>query len=353
MKTIEFDYHLPQSMIAQKPSDYRSESKLMILDRKTDHIKQSQFSNILEILKDGDVLVLNNSKVIPVRLNVNPINSPEKNYEIFLLNQSSKNNEPEKEIWDALICPGKKMKPGSEFVISGKNVHLKILENAEFGGRLVEVIYPDSYSDIYEMLQDCGNVPLPPYIKDNIEDIDRYQTVFAKLPGSVAAPTAGLHFTDEILDKLKNKGVEIFFITLHVGLGTFRPVKCEDIKEHKMESERYYIDSDTAENMRLRKKTGARFISCGTTTTRVLESIEKLLNGDDVIDHAVDGETDIFIYPGYEFKVVDALITNFHLSESTLLMLVSAFAGRENIMNAYQHAIDEGYRFFSYGDAMF
>lgn len=352
MKTSEFDYHLPQEMIAQRPSEQRSESNLMLLDRRNEEIRHTKFSGISEHLKRGDVLVLNDSKVIPVRLMVHPVDRMDVLYEVFLLNRSRKHAFDSREVWEALICPGKKMKPGAEFCIPDKNVTVKILDHADFGGRFVEVSFPDSYRDIYEMLEDCGKVPLPPYITQDIADRSRYQTVYARFPGSVAAPTSGLHFTQKLLKELESIGVDICYITLHVGLGTFRPVKCEEVSEHKMEVESYLVDRNTAERIRTARRKGSRIVSCGTTSTRVLESLHEVLNGDQPIREDISGETNLYIYPGFQFKCIDALITNFHLPCSTLLMLVSAFYGREKTLKAYSYAVEKGFRFYSFGDAM-
>lgn len=338
MRTEDFDYYLPEKLIAQHPSEKRDESRLMVFDKITGQTEDKHFYDIIDYLEEGDCLVMNDTRVIPARLFGHRPGKEEK-IEVFLLNNI------EKDSWEVLVRPGKKMKIGTECIFSD-DLSLKVLDIKEDGNRIVEFYYQGIFQEVLEKL---GNVPLPPYIKEKLEDSERYQTVYSKNPGSVAAPTAGLHFTEDLLKKIKDKGVKLAFLTLNVGLGTFRPVNEDEITDHKMHSEFYTLNKETADIINETKKNGKKIISTGTTTTRTLESVYKK-NGKIVED---SGWTDIFIYPGFEFKVVDSLITNFHLPKSTLIMLVSALSTREKILNAYKEAVKKEYRFFSFGDAMF
>lgn len=338
MKTEAFDYYLPEKLIAQHPSEKRDESRLMVFDKVTGQTEDKHFYDLIDYLEEGDCLVMNDTRVIPARLFGHRPDKEEK-IEVFLLNNI------EKDTWEVLVRPGKKMKIGTECIFSD-DLSLKVIDIKEDGNRVVEFYYQGIFQEVLERL---GNVPLPPYIKEKLEDSERYQTVYSKNPGSVAAPTAGLHFTKELLEKIQNKGVKLAFLTLNVGLGTFRPVNEDEITDHKMHSEFYTLSKETADIINETKKNGKKIISTGTTTTRTLESVYKK-NGKVVED---SGWTDIFIYPGFEFKVVDSLITNFHLPKSTLIMLVSALSGREKILKAYKEAVEKEYRFFSFGDAMF
>lgn len=339
MKTEDFYYDLPEELIAQYPIEDREESRLLLLDKETGNIEDRIFKDIIDYLHPGDCLVLNDTKVIPARLFGNREGKNER-IEFLLLRRI------ENDIWETLVRPGKKVKPGNRIVFGNGILVAEVLSIEEDGTRKVEFKYKGIFE---EMLDKLGEVPLPPYIKEKLEDKERYQTVYSKHEGSAAAPTAGLHFTKELLNKIKEKGVSISYLTLHVGLGTFRPVKVENIEEHHMHSEYYEVSKEAAEMINRTKKDGGRVIAVGTTTTRTLETIG-ILEGKIL---PKKGWTDIFIYPGYDFKIIDGLITNFHLPESTLLMLVSALAGRDNILMAYKHAIENRYRFFSFGDAMF
>lgn len=334
----DFYYDLPEELIAQTPLKDRASSKLLVLDKKTGEISHNIFTDIKKYLKEGDLLVMNNTRVIPARLFGTKVGTGSK-IEFLLLKRIDINK------WEIILKPGKKARENAEFEFGEGMLKAKILEVKPDGNRIVEFSYDGVFEEILDKL---GQMPLPPYIKEKLEDKERYQTVYSKHEGSAAAPTAGLHFTNELLDEIKNMGVNSAFVTLHVGLGTFRPVKCENITEHKMHSEHFFIDDDTAKLINETKKRGNKVIAVGTTSVRVLESVADE-NG---YVKKFEGDTDIFIYPGYKFKVVDSLITNFHLPESTLLMLVSTLAGRENILNAYNEAIKEKYRFFSFGDAM-
>ncbi len=338
MNKEDFYFDLPQELIAQTPLETRSQSKLMVVNREDGSIYHKKFMDIMNYLNPGDCLVLNDSRVIPARLyGVREPNGGK--VEILLLKRLSTNQ------WNVLVKPGKKAKPGDVLNFGDGLLKGEIINIAEEGSRIIEF----SYSGIFEEILDkLGSMPLPPYITEELKDKERYQTVYSKYDGSAAAPTAGLHFTNDLLNKIKAKGVNIAFITLHVGLGTFRPVKAENIFDHKMHSEFYMVSKDTANIINTTKQNGGKIISVGTTSTRTLESIADA-NG---MIKEVQGWTDIFIYPGYKFKVVDGLITNFHLPESTLIMLVSAFSNREYILNAYNEAIANKYRFFSFGDAM-
>ena len=339
MKTEDFYYNLPEELIAQHPMENREESKLLILGKETGDIKHKTFKDIIDYLNKGDCLVLNDTKVIPARLFGNREGKDEK-IEFLLLRNIEKNK------WETLVKPGKKVKPSNEIIFGDGLLKAKVLSIEEEGTRIVDFEYGGIFEEILDRL---GEMPLPPYIKEKLEDKERYQTVYSKHRGSAAAPTAGLHFTNELLKRIEKKGVKIVFLTLHVGLGTFRPVKVDRIEEHHMHSEYYEISKEVADTINDTKKNGGKIIAVGTTTTRTIEAVATSKGR--VLPQK--GWTDIFIYPGYRFKVIDGLITNFHLPESTLLMLVSALAGRENILHAYNEAIDKDYRFFSFGDAMF
>lgn len=339
MKTDDFDYYLPEELIAQVPLKNREESKLLVLGREDGSIVDSKFYNIIDYLNKGDVLVLNDTKVLPARL----IGEKEETgavIEVLLLNNIEKDN------WKCLVKPAKRVKEGTIISFGDGLLKAKCIGIEDEGIRVFEFIYDGIF---YEILDKLGTMPLPPYIKTKLEDKDRYQTVYAKNIGSAAAPTAGLHFTKELLTKIKDKGVEICYITLHVGLGTFRPVSVEDVTKHKMHSEFYSMSKTTADILNTAKEENRNIIAVGTTTTRTLETIMNKYN----TFKECSGFTDIFIYPGYTFKAIDSLITNFHLPKSTLIMLVSAFSSKDIIMNAYKHAVDNKYRFFSFGDAMF
>lgn len=338
MRTEDFDYNLPEELIAQHPADKRDFSRLMVVDRKTGKREDKHFYDIIDYFNEGDLLVMNDTRVIPARLFGNR-EGKEEEIEVFLL----ENIEDDK--WEVLVRPGKKMKIGTKCIFSDE-LSLEVIDIKEDGNRIVEFFYDGIFQEILDRL---GNMPLPPYIKEKLKDKERYQTVYSKNPGSVAAPTAGLHFTKELLKKIEEKGVKLAYITLNVGLGTFRPVKVDDVKNHKMHSEFYQISKETADLINETKKNNKRIISTGTTTTRTLESVYKK-NGQIKED---SGWTDIFIYPGFEFNVIDCQITNFHLPKSTLIMLVSALASKEIILDAYKDAVDKKYRFFSFGDAMF
>jgi S-adenosylmethionine:tRNA ribosyltransferase-isomerase len=342
MHINEFEYDLPEDQIAQHPTDKRDESRLLIVNRSTGQLEHRHFYDILEYLDPGDCLVMNNSKVIPARLfGTKEITGAKAE---FLLIKRIKDD-----IWEAMVKPGKKLHVGDRVSFSEDgSLSAKILEHGEGGTRIVRFEYE---GDFHEVLDRIGRIPLPPYIdrESDEEDKERYQTVYCRAEGSVAAPTAGLHFTEELMRKAQQKGVKIAFVTLHVGIGTFRPVKCDIIEEHKMHFEEYEIDEENAAIINETKTAGGRIISVGTTSTRTLESAST----EDGIVKAGRGSTDIFIYPGYRFKVIDRLITNFHLPKSTLLMLISALYNREKILEAYNEAVEQKYRFFSYGDAMF
>ena len=338
MRTEDFDYKLPEELIAQHPADKRDFSRLMVVDRKTGKREDKHFYDIIDYLNEGDLLVMNDTRVIPARL-FGHREGKEEEIEVFLL----ENIEDDK--WEVLVRPGKKMKIGTKCIFSDE-LSLEVIDIKEDGNRIVEFFYNGILQEILDRL---GNMPLPPYIKEKLKDKERYQTVYSKNPGSVAAPTAGLHFTKELLKKIEEKGVKLAYITLNVGLGTFRPVKVDDVKNHKMHSEFYQISKETADLINETNKNNKRIISTGTTTTRTLESVYKK-NGQIKED---SGWTDIFIYPGFEFNVIDCQITNFHLPKSTLIMLVSALASKEIILDAYKDAVDKKYRFFSFGDAMF
>lgn len=332
----EFDYDLPDELIAQHPCEPRDHSRLMALNKNRGTIDHRYFYNLPEYLKPGDTLVFNDTKVIPARLIGSKAGTGGK-VEIFLLNRISGND------WETLVKPGKKARPGA-IVEFGEELKCEILDATEYGGRVVRFIYNGIFEEILNRL---GETPLPPYIKEQLKDKERYQTVYARERGSAAAPTAGLHFTKELMEAIKNKGVNLAFVTLHVGLGTFRPVTVENITEHSMHREYYSVSEEAASLINKTKQQGNRIIAVGTTAIRTLETVG---TSGTVISRS--GWTDIFIYPGYEFKIIDALITNFHLPKSTLLMLISAFAGRDTVMSAYKEAVEKRYRFFSFGDAM-
>ena len=338
MKVSEFDYDLPEELIAQVPIKKRDESRLMVLDRKNKTIEHRKFKDIIEYLEPGDVLVRNNTKVLPARLYGRKETGAK--VEFLLLNNI------EGDIWECIVRPGNKLHSGAKVIFGEGILKAEVIDTMEGGTRKVKF----SYNGIFnEILDKIGLMPLPPYIHESLKDNDRYQTVYAKYEGSAAAPTAGLHFTDELLKKLEEKGVIIANVTLHVGIGTFRPVKEENVEEHKMHTEHFYIKKEDAEKINNAKTRGKRVIAVGTTSCRVLETIADE-NG---MVKETEGDTGIYIYPGYKFKCLDGLITNFHLPQSTLLMLVSALAGKEYIMEAYKEAVKEKYRFFSFGDAMF
>lgn len=339
MNRQDFYYDLPEELIAQEPLADRSASRLMCLDKQTGAIGHHHFYDIPEFLSAGDCLILNDTKVLPARLYGHKEHTGGA-IEFLLLHKRTLDE------WEVILMPGRIAKPGARFVFGNGELKAEILEIVNDGNRIVRFEYDGLFENVLERL---GEMPLPHYIKKRLEDKDRYQTVYAKHPGSAAAPTAGLHFTPELLGQLKKKGVNIGYLTLHVGLGTFRPVKADDILDHKMHSEFYVLPQETADLVNRTKANGKRVISAGTTATRVLETVG--LSGLPLKEQT--GWTDIFIYPGKEFHVIDALITNFHLPESTLIMLVSALAGREHVLNAYKEAVRERYRFFSFGDAMF
>lgn len=338
MDLHDFDYYLPEELIAQHPMEKRDMSRLMVLNKETGEIEHKLFMDIVNYLDEGDCLVLNNTRVIPARLLGEKEGTGGK-IEFVLL----KRVEGDK--WEVILRPGKKAKPGSRFVFGNGELKAEILEVLDEGNRLVRFIYDGVFEEILDRV---GIMPLPPYITEKLENPERYQTVYAKVNGSAAAPTAGLHFTKELLDALTKKGVKIAYVMLHVGLGTFRPVKVDDITQHKMHSEYYSISQETCDIINDTRQKGKKVVAVGTTSCRVLETV-----GKSGMIAPCDGWTDIFIYPGYQFKVVDRLITNFHLPESTLIMLVSSLAGRDNVMHAYNVAVKEKYRFFSFGDAMF
>lgn len=338
MKTSEFDYYLPEELIAQHPTIKRDEARMMVLDRYTGKREDKYFYDIIDYLKAGDVLVMNDTRVIPARLFGHRPEKEEK-IEVFLLN----NTEGSK--WEVLVRPGKKMKIGTEVIFSDE-LSCKVIDIKEDGNRIVEFYFEGIFNEILERL---GNMPLPPYIKEKLKDNEDYQTVYSKNPGSVAAPTAGLHFTTELLEKIEEKGVKLAYLTLNVGLGTFRPVNEDEITNHKMHSEFYTLNKETADILNEAKSEGRRIIAVGTTSIRTLESVYKKNNT--ICEDS--GWTDIFIYPGFEFKVVDAIITNFHLPKSTLIMLIAAFTSKDIILDAYNDAVSKNYRFFSFGDCMF
>lgn len=338
MKTSDFYYDLPEELIAQDPLEDRTASRLLVLDRKTGAVKHKIFSDVIDYLNKGDCLVINNTRVIPARL-IGEKEGTGGKVEVLLLKRRAN------DVWETLVKPGKKLRPGARVTFGDGRLKAEILEIAEEGNRLVRFYYEGIFEEILDSL---GEMPLPPYITHKLEDKEMYQTVYAKYDGSAAAPTAGLHFTKELLSKIEEKGIKIASITLHVGLGTFRPVKVDDVNNHHMHTEWYEVNAEAADIINETKRNGGRVICVGTTSCRTIESVADE-NG---YMKAKTGETDIFIYPGYKFKVMDGLITNFHLPESTLVMLVSAFAGKENVLAAYETAVKERYRFFSFGDAM-
>ncbi|WP_175990898.1 tRNA preQ1(34) S-adenosylmethionine ribosyltransferase-isomerase QueA [Bacillus sp. Marseille-Q1617] len=339
MNVEDFDFHLPEELIAQTPLEHRSESRLMVLDKEDGSIEHYRFKHIVDFLKEGDCLVLNDTRVLPARL-FGQKKDTGANIEVLLLKQEDGDQ------WETLVKPAKRVRVGTEIIFGDGKLKAVCVGLKEHGGRILEFQYDGIF---YEVLDELGEMPLPPYIRERLDEQDRYQTVFARERGSAAAPTAGLHFTEELLEELKAKGIHIAFITLHVGLGTFRPVSVDNIEEHDMHAEFYQVSEGTARLLNEVKNSGGRIITVGTTSTRTLETIASK-HGEFVEEN---GWTNIFIYPGYEFKGIDGLITNFHLPKSTLIMLVSALAGRENVLNAYETAVKEKYRFFSFGDAMF
>lgn len=339
MKTSDFYYDLPEELIAQTPVEPRDSSRMMVYNRKTKEVLHKHFYDVIDFLNEGDALIVNDSRVLPARIYGTKIPTGA-NVEFLLLKQVKD------KVWETLVKPGKKARTGDSFTFGDGIMTGKVIDVLEDGNRIVEF---KCDSNFYETLDKIGQMPLPPYIHEKLKDKERYQTVYSHELGSAAAPTAGLHFTDELLEKIKTKGIKIGYVTLHVGLGTFRPVKVDDVTTHKMHSEHYEVPEETAKLIEETKKNGKRVIAVGTTSCRTLESVAK--------EHGkvvpCEGWTDIFIYPGFEFKVLDGLITNFHLPESTLIMLVSAFAGYDEVMSIYKEAVKEKYRFFSFGDSMF
>ena len=340
LTTEDFDYDLPKELIAQTPLEHRDQSRMLVLDSKTGEYQDDYFYNVIDRLNPGDALVMNDSRVLPARIyGVKPDTGG--HLEVLLLNNIKGDQ------WETLVKPAKRAKVGTKISFGNGELTAVVKEELEHGGRIVEFEYDGIFLEVLESL---GEMPLPPYIKEKLDDPEMYQTVYSKEVGSAAAPTAGLHFTEELLAKIEAKGVKLVYLTLHVGLGTFRPVSVDNIEEHKMHSEFYRLSEEAAETLNEVRKNGGRIVATGTTSIRTLETIGSKFNGEIKAD---SGWTDIFIKPGYEWKVVNAFITNFHLPKSTLVMLVSAFTGRENILNAYRHAVEEKYRFFSFGDAMF
>lgn len=339
MKVTDFYFELPKELIAQHPTEKRDECRLMVLNKKTGNIDHKVFKDIIDFLNPGDCLVLNDTRVMPARLYGAKEGSGGK-MEFLLLRRY------DDDIWETLVKPGKRGKVGARFVFGNGELTGEIVEVLDNGNRKIKFFYEGIFEEVLDKL---GEMPLPPYIEEKLEDRELYQTVYSKEVGSAAAPTAGLHFTEELLKEIKEKGVNIAFVTLHVGLGTFRPVKAENVEDHEMHSEYYILDEENAKIINESKASGGRVIAVGTTSNRTLESIAD----DDGTVKAQSGYTSIFIYPGYKFKIVDAIITNFHLPESTLIMLISAFSTRDIVMNAYKVAVEEKYRFFSFGDAMF
>lgn len=340
LTTEDFDYDLPQELIAQTPLKERDQSRLLVLDSKTGKYQDDYFYNVIDRLNPGDALVMNDSRVMPARLyGVKPETGG--HVEVLLLNNTNGDN------WETLVKPAKRAKVGTEISFGDGKLTATVTGELEHGGRMIEFHYDGIFMEILDQL---GEMPLPPYIKEKLDDPEMYQTVYSREIGSAAAPTAGLHFTKELLKKIEDKGVKLVYLTLHVGLGTFRPVSEENIEDHKMHSEFYRLTEDAAKTLNEVKANGGRIVATGTTSIRTLETIGTKFNGEIRAD---SGWTDIFIKPGYKWQVVDAFITNFHLPKSTLVMLVASFTGRENILNAYRHAVSEKYRFFSFGDAMF
>lgn len=340
LTTEDFDFDLPEELIAQTPMKDRDQSRLLILDPDTGETEDKHFYDIIDELHEGDALVMNNTRVLPARLyGVKPETGG--HLEVLLLHNT------EGDTWETLVKPARRAKVGTKISFGDGLLEATVTEELDHGGRMINFSYDGVFLEILEQL---GEMPLPPYIKEHLDDQERYQTVYAKENGSAAAPTAGLHYTEELMQKIRDKGVHIVYLTLHVGLGTFRPVSVDNLEEHEMHSEFYRLTQEAADTLNEVKANGGRIIAVGTTSIRTLETIGTKFNGEIKAD---SGWTNIFIYPGYEFKVVDAFNTNFHLPKSTLVMLVSAFAGKEHVLNAYQHAVDERYRFFSFGDAMF
>lgn len=340
MKLQDFDYYLPEELIAQEPLEKRDNSRLMVINKNDRTIEHHVFKEVIDFMKTGDALVINNTRVIPARLFGEKEGTGAK-IEVVLLTRINTNQ------WEVLVKPGKKARPGTTIRFGDGELKAKVIDTTDVGGRILEFSYQGIFEEVLDKL---GQMPLPPYINYDLQDKERYQTVYSKHEGSAAAPTAGLHFTEELINSIKEKGIEIIEVMLHVGLGTFRPVKAENILEHKMHSEYYHVPAESAVKINQIKEKGGKVFSVGTTSTRTLESVADI-NGY-INPQGASGWTDIFIYPGYKFKVVDGLITNFHLPKSTLIMLVSAFADRELILEAYELAVKEKYRFFSFGDAM-
>lgn len=340
MNTQDFDFHLPEELIAQTPLEKRDSSKLLVIDHKNHTMVDSHFDHILDELNPGDALVMNNTRVLPARLHGEK--SETHGHVEFLLLKNTQDDQ-----WEVLARPAKRLHVGTEISFGDGRLTATIVQELDHGGRIVEFHYDGIFLEVLESL---GEMPLPPYIHEKLEDQERYQTVYAKENGSAAAPTAGLHFTQELLEKIEAKEVKLVYLTLHVGLGTFRPVSVDNIEDHEMHSEFYQLSEEAAQTLRQVKASGGRIVAIGTTSIRTLETIGNKFSGDIQAD---SGWTNIFIKPGYEFKIVDAFSTNFHLPKSTLVMLVSAFAGREFVLEAYKHAVDKHYRFFSFGDAMF
>lgn len=338
MKTDDFDYYLPEELIAQHPAEKRDHARLLVLDKETGEKEDKFFYDIIDYLNPGDVLVMNDTRVIPARLFGHRVDK-EESIEVFLLHNI------EVKTWECLVRPGKKMKIGTKIIFS-EELSAEVRDIKEDGNRIIEFFYEGIFNEILDKL---GNMPLPPYIKEELDEPEEYQTVYSKNPGSVAAPTAGLHFTKELLKQIEKKGIKLAYLTLNVGLGTFRPVSVDDVNDHKMHSEFYSISQETADIINEAHSNGKRVIATGTTTIRTLETVYK--NKGKITKDS--GWTDIFIYPGFEYKVVDALITNFHLPKSTLVMLVAAFTSQDMILDTYNYAVKEKYRFFSFGDAMF
>lgn len=338
LSTKDFDFDLPEELIAQTPVEPRDTSRLLVLDKKTGELEHKHFYNIIDYLNPGDCLILNDSRVLPARI-YGIKEGTGARVEFLLL--AAKGDD----VWEVLAGPGKRAKPGSRFTFGDGLMTAEVLEIMEGGNRLIKFTYQGNF---FAVLDQIGQMPLPPYIKEKLQDKERYQTVYSREVGSAAAPTAGLHFTNELLAKIKEKGIQVGYVTLHVGLGTFRPVSVDKITDHKMHSEHYWMPQETADLINETKRSGGRVFSVGTTSCRTIESVAKK----EGCMKESGGFTDIFIYPGYEFQVLDGLITNFHLPESTLIMLVSALAGREHVLNAYRVAVQDKYRFFSFGDAM-
>lgn len=337
MKVSDFDYELPEELIAQTPYDKRDEARLMVLNRENETIENKVFKDVIDYLEPGDCLVINNTKVLPARLY--GVKDTGAKVEFLLLKRL------EKDFWEVMVRPGNKLRPGTRVSFGDGILKAEILDVLEGGNRKVKFEYDGIFNEILDKI---GLMPLPPYIKERLKDKDKYQTVYAKYEGSSAAPTAGLHFTEELLEEIRKKGIEIANVTLHVGIGTFRPVKVENVEDHSMHSEHYYIKSEDAEKINKAKRENHKIVAVGTTSCRVLESV----SDENGFVKEVEGDTSIFIYPGYKFKCIDSLITNFHLPESTLIMLVSSLAGKDFIMRAYNQAVKEKYKFFSFGDAM-